>query len=263
MSAALLISPSKIHEVPDDLESFIHVLVYEGVRFLKHDCQSIEYVMKKYFDTYHYEADGGATGGDPKLSAFRAGHLTAGNKHLVFANRHVDQIIQTTFQWFEDYYRSVYPRLYERNTTPDHQEEDASGMQQNAADYEDDGIDLQLDSIDAAASKDRRSEPPASDPGPDSAQVVQNSSTVLQVKEHAPMIELFKRHLREKDWLNGDKVDDQLKRPATPSIPVAIPSGSNASTGKRSASQYKVDQPDTSEGRKQKALRTNTGRSHP
>ncbi|KZT18470.1 hypothetical protein NEOLEDRAFT_1045978, partial [Neolentinus lepideus HHB14362 ss-1] len=62
MSAALLISPSKIHEVSDDLESFVHVLVYESVRFLKHDCQSVEQVMKRFFDYYEYESDGEAAG---------------------------------------------------------------------------------------------------------------------------------------------------------------------------------------------------------
>ncbi|KZT18490.1 hypothetical protein NEOLEDRAFT_1246409 [Neolentinus lepideus HHB14362 ss-1] len=217
--------------------------------------------MTEFFDAYNYHTTGVVTGGSPKLAAFLLGHIRTGNDQLVFVNGHVDEIIKKTFQWFQAYYRNAFPQ--QRKTMQDHQAENASEMQQNAADDEDDEIDLQLDSIDATASKDNRSEPPASNPGTDSAQVVQNSNTVLQVKKHTPMIELFKNHLREKDWLNGDKVDDQLKRPVTHSISTAIPSGSNASTGKRSASQYKVDHPDTSEGRKQKALRTNTGRSHP
>ncbi|EPQ50662.1 hypothetical protein GLOTRDRAFT_82201, partial [Gloeophyllum trabeum ATCC 11539] len=36
MSGRLLLHPSKIHEVQDDLESFLHVMIYEGVRYLPH-----------------------------------------------------------------------------------------------------------------------------------------------------------------------------------------------------------------------------------
>ncbi|KZT18469.1 hypothetical protein NEOLEDRAFT_1184276, partial [Neolentinus lepideus HHB14362 ss-1] len=237
----------------DDLESFVHVLVYESLRFLKHNCQSVHPVMTEFFDAYNYHTTGVVTGGSPKLAAFLLGHIRTGNDQLVFVNGHVDEIIKKTFQWFQAYYINAFPQ--QRQTMQDHQAEGSYGPHKTKDDAEEEDHN-RLDAIIAVALK--HDEP---DLNPD--EVVQNSSTRLQVETHRPMMKLFAEHLQDPVWSDADKVGDQLKKPATRSIPAAIPSGSKTSLGKRSASEYQRDQPETSEEHKQKALKSNTGRSHP
>ncbi|EPQ50689.1 hypothetical protein GLOTRDRAFT_13566, partial [Gloeophyllum trabeum ATCC 11539] len=50
MSAFLLQKPWKSHELQDDLESFMHVLIYEAIRYLPHNCTDVGVFVKNFFD---------------------------------------------------------------------------------------------------------------------------------------------------------------------------------------------------------------------
>ncbi|EPQ50652.1 hypothetical protein GLOTRDRAFT_66780, partial [Gloeophyllum trabeum ATCC 11539] len=50
MSGHLLQKPWKLHELQDDLESFMHVLIYEAIRYLPHNCTDVGGFVKNFFD---------------------------------------------------------------------------------------------------------------------------------------------------------------------------------------------------------------------
>ncbi|KAI0631793.1 hypothetical protein C8Q77DRAFT_1272687 [Trametes polyzona] len=54
MSAATLNDHGKAIEVADELESFVHVLLYYGVRYLRSNCKDVGAFIEDYFDSHHY-----------------------------------------------------------------------------------------------------------------------------------------------------------------------------------------------------------------
>ncbi|PIL33409.1 hypothetical protein GSI_04031 [Ganoderma sinense ZZ0214-1] len=60
MSVHVLLAKSKLAEIPDDLESFFHVLIYFAVRFLPHNLadELVETFLYNYFDDYTDGYDG-------------------------------------------------------------------------------------------------------------------------------------------------------------------------------------------------------------
>ncbi|KAI0941213.1 hypothetical protein AcV7_002843 [Taiwanofungus camphoratus] len=77
-SAMLLNHPNKAAEIQDELESFFHVLLYNGVRHLRHNCEDVGAFLYKFFDTAEVFA-GIYTCGSQKLSAMRHGLVTLSN----------------------------------------------------------------------------------------------------------------------------------------------------------------------------------------
>ena len=71
--------------VPDELESFLHVLIYNSIRFLIHDASSTHGFVKAYFDGYN-EVDGdiGVSASDTKSIVVKSGELQYnGNKIMI------------------------------------------------------------------------------------------------------------------------------------------------------------------------------------
>lgn len=71
MSAALLQNPTKPHEVQDDMESFIHVVTYHGLRYMDHNQpDEVGQMMEALFDEYHIGSKGRYVGGSNKIANF-------------------------------------------------------------------------------------------------------------------------------------------------------------------------------------------------
>ncbi|KAI8970802.1 hypothetical protein BD414DRAFT_540688 [Trametes punicea] len=84
MSASALKSLDKRILVPDDMESFFHVLLYFAIRYVTHNCPDVGRFMDLYFDGCQRH-DGAFYGGEKKLLAMRHGELTTPlGDHLVF-----------------------------------------------------------------------------------------------------------------------------------------------------------------------------------
>ncbi|KAI0916061.1 hypothetical protein AcV5_003504 [Taiwanofungus camphoratus] len=111
MSAMLLENPWKAAEIQDELESFFHVLLYNGVRFLRHNCTDVCEFMSEFFDAATLQ-NGRYTCGERKWAAMRFGEVTSGRKceKLVFkddddGNEHpLNNILKILLQWFRAYY---------------------------------------------------------------------------------------------------------------------------------------------------------------
>jgi hypothetical protein len=72
MSARLLVYPGKDHELQDDLESFIHVLVYTALSFTRHNCMDkVGDLLSDMYNEMHLNAEGELVGGTVKDLNFR------------------------------------------------------------------------------------------------------------------------------------------------------------------------------------------------
>ena len=58
MSVALLLKDTKVVEIPDELESFFHVLVYYSVRFVDSNIDYADNFICDYFDARLQYLDG-------------------------------------------------------------------------------------------------------------------------------------------------------------------------------------------------------------
>lgn len=85
MSALLLTKlPSEGHcSFQDDLESFFHVMLYMGVRYLKHNVKNVGNFMHNFFDDATYE-EGRMMCGIFKSTTMRSGLITYGGKIFQF-----------------------------------------------------------------------------------------------------------------------------------------------------------------------------------
>ncbi|OBZ74010.1 hypothetical protein A0H81_06510 [Grifola frondosa] len=76
MSALLLTSPKKPHEVSDDLESFIHLVNWLSFQYHRHlvlDPNVLTHELHDIYDTFMTDAEGYDVGGRRKLSDIRSG----------------------------------------------------------------------------------------------------------------------------------------------------------------------------------------------
>ncbi|KIM35930.1 hypothetical protein M413DRAFT_32159 [Hebeloma cylindrosporum] len=66
MSVKLLVDPTTLHELQDDLESFCYVVLYVALRYLPHNkVPLLPVIMKEVFE-YHYHVPDGVRGGAGK-----------------------------------------------------------------------------------------------------------------------------------------------------------------------------------------------------
>ncbi|KDR84297.1 hypothetical protein GALMADRAFT_262601 [Galerina marginata CBS 339.88] len=67
MSYPVLIQPDKLHEVPDDIESFVYVVLYFILRYMKHaQVHNLECILLGVFEKWETTADGTIVGGGGK-----------------------------------------------------------------------------------------------------------------------------------------------------------------------------------------------------
>ena len=85
MSVPCLMDPGKPVEIPDELEAFFNVLVYDGVQFMQHNLTLTEVhnFLLSYFDGSEPTDDGDICG-PVKRESIRHARLESGSKRLCF-----------------------------------------------------------------------------------------------------------------------------------------------------------------------------------
>ncbi|KAI0760501.1 hypothetical protein C8Q74DRAFT_1296759 [Fomes fomentarius] len=94
MSVAILTDIFKIVEITDDLESFLYVLLYYAIRYLRSNCDDVGDWIEAFFDSYTLSRDGSYTCGEKK--AMTLNKLTFGEP--------MDELFDSLFQSFKAYY---------------------------------------------------------------------------------------------------------------------------------------------------------------
>ncbi|TBU39517.1 hypothetical protein BD309DRAFT_423034 [Dichomitus squalens] len=99
-SVHALVDHTKIIKIPDDLESFFHVMLYFAIRFLPHNCpHGAGQLLFSYFDDYS-PGEAGFTAGAAKSAAMHTGEIditliTHGKKDA--SGKNVDERLE--FHW--------------------------------------------------------------------------------------------------------------------------------------------------------------------
>ena len=86
MSVPCLLHAGKAIEIPDELESFLHVLIYDASRFVSHSLTRLQThaFYRSYFDGQSLGVDGSATCSVVKRTVVETAKLNAENVPIVF-----------------------------------------------------------------------------------------------------------------------------------------------------------------------------------
>ncbi|TFK45929.1 hypothetical protein OE88DRAFT_1729424 [Heliocybe sulcata] len=278
MSGRLLQHPSKLHELQDDLESFLHVLIYESIRFLDHNCTSVPYFMHEFFDDAYREDERNTVGGRKKERAMVEGVITVptalGHKALTFSAGPLQAILKTLIQWFSAYY-AVHSVPPEDNNSADMDAAVKMGGEGDAASFADHHsvgsfVKLDLGALLPFADSPAVSNLPAlfAQPSRRSVRKEPDEQTLRLVgllDDHIAMLRLFTKTFEDK-WPPFDKRADKLPSNWKPSqyiLEVPLTSsrfeeylnGSQTSS-KRSISKVDADETEPEGERKRKTVRT-------
>ncbi|KAI0327851.1 hypothetical protein GY45DRAFT_1307842 [Cubamyces sp. BRFM 1775] len=126
MSVAMLTENSKVVEIPDELESFFHVILYNAVRYLTSNCTNAGNFIEDFFDTYT-ECDGQLFCGEKKETALREkGRIMLSPTTPLRFNSPLDGFIDTALKWFKARYAVYSYRTYQQGLLERSEAEDAT-----------------------------------------------------------------------------------------------------------------------------------------
>lgn len=110
MSLRCLQNPALAVLLPDELESFTHALLYNGVRFLCHDLDHIEGFVTNYFDESPLNGKNRNTAPHGKSTSIFAGMVMFGSEPLIFGDPVEDVVhpLNTLFNSLMEIFRSRY-----------------------------------------------------------------------------------------------------------------------------------------------------------
>ncbi|CCM00602.1 uncharacterized protein FIBRA_02638 [Fibroporia radiculosa] len=112
-SAILCSEPSRAVDIADELESFFHVLLYNGVRYLSHNCPDVGAFLYLYFDVAE-DWNGQYKCNEKKWNAIETGTIKVkgGMKQLQFCcssgdlpDHPLNELFPTLLSWFSARYR--------------------------------------------------------------------------------------------------------------------------------------------------------------
>ena len=105
LSVGMLTENPKTVEIPDDLESYLHVLLYFAVRYIRSNCKDPAGFIENYFDSYTY-SDGVYTCGARKQHVIQvAGRLETGHGVPLIFDSPIDDIFARLLPLFKAHYK--------------------------------------------------------------------------------------------------------------------------------------------------------------
>ncbi|KAI0359684.1 hypothetical protein OH77DRAFT_1518062 [Trametes cingulata] len=211
LSVKALNDDEKVIDVPDELESVFHVLLYVAIRFLPHNCRrdDVGKFLYSYFDDCE-NTDKGYGCGEKKRNSMQRGEITFVQQGRTLNLRFywspgsdkqhpINEVIQELLTWFKAYYATHDRDVEDFGAGPGDAVLERPGTPQAIADDWDWGDDEQEESSSA-----RPTDAPI-----DKA----NEGKASKLVDHSAMAKLFKRYLDTKThpWPSKDKEAD--KRP--------------------------------------------------
>ncbi|KAI0947737.1 hypothetical protein AcW1_009421 [Taiwanofungus camphoratus] len=212
-SAKLLKKPDRAAEVPDELESFLHVLLYMGIKYLPHNCPDVGAFMYEYFDEARL-CNGQYICGRRKWEAMRHGEIDVGmqDEPLTFQMHNdgredqdgqdhpLNALLDDILKLFKASYRVLaYDNGLERkmrslNKITTQYDADYDGF----SDGESSTSLSDLDSSDSTSSLQEE------------ASLKATRKVAARLDTHARMAKTLKKHATKTKWPDDDKTSDQL-----------------------------------------------------
>jgi hypothetical protein len=103
-------NPGKLHVVQDDIESFIHVVLYHSLRYLDHTAsRNLPNIMERIFDDYFIDGDGAYQGGREKHMLFHKMHSVLGEDFHFTNNPALTYWIDVSFEAVKQWHNYADP----------------------------------------------------------------------------------------------------------------------------------------------------------
>ena len=216
MSVPCLLHPSKAIEIPDELESFFHVLIYNSLRFLVHNFSrvNVHAFFLEYFDGSE-RGDRGETCGSKKHASIQSAELAYQNLELVFGDKNhpMNLLVRDLLLLFQ-----ARLEVYKWDTMPASPATPpmlppvleglpAGGVVPDMYEF------LQGEHSDPTEEEDDDDSTPMPSNGPDDA----TRGKAEKLKPHAHVRKLIAKYLR-KSWPEHDRVGEELMRDYDPSM---------------------------------------------
>ncbi|KAI0760492.1 hypothetical protein C8Q74DRAFT_1221121 [Fomes fomentarius] len=106
LSVAILLNRFKVAEIPDDLESFLYVLLYYAIRYLRSNCKDTDvgHWIEDFFDSYGVDGGSYICGRTKCHTVQAAAQLTLDNGEILSFGRHMDGLFRSLLRSFKAYY---------------------------------------------------------------------------------------------------------------------------------------------------------------
>ncbi|KAI9065681.1 hypothetical protein FKP32DRAFT_1623600 [Trametes sanguinea] len=230
LSAAMLSGKPKAVEIPDELESFLHVLLYYAVRYLKSNCRDAAVFLESYFDAYLHE-DGVYTCGLVKEYAVKQARLNGSREVPLMFNSPLDTLFQRLLSWFKAYYavqahekmQSEAKKALGLSTTsmaPPKPPASAKPVRQKAMTAKVAGA---MESVNAL------SDVAGLTPKP----TAQEEALAAALSDHTMMLGVLYNAHQSAEWDLEDKIGDRVPDDYEPRFPIAQEKGPSRATVKR------------------------------
>jgi len=122
MSGILLRTPTKSHDLQDDLESFFHIVMYFALRYLPHDMvDGLLKLMGDLFDGHSYTTNGQIIGGETKMALFKAPETVlykAGGRFQFIDNPALSQWVSKSLRGLKQWYDAKHVISWYEDTSP-------------------------------------------------------------------------------------------------------------------------------------------------
>ncbi|KAF8062445.1 hypothetical protein FPV67DRAFT_1783297 [Lyophyllum atratum] len=110
MSCLLLLKKRTIHTIQDDMESFVYIVLYHGLRYFRHSRpHSTKGLLQDIFEYQKTEGDGTIMGGRSKRSMFLEGKTYLGHD-FEFESKPLDRWNEAAFAAVQEWLEHVAPR---------------------------------------------------------------------------------------------------------------------------------------------------------
>ncbi|CDO76863.1 hypothetical protein BN946_scf184402.g4 [Trametes cinnabarina] len=240
LSADMLSGQPKAVEIPDELESFLHVLLYYAVRYLNSNCPNAAEFLESYFDAYTLK-HGEYVCGQMKEAAVKGGILQVGwNVPLEFDSPLDDALAQLLLLFKAHYkviaYKRVQfetarmrpPSIAYKNPPTETAPSSSSGPHHKAEENE------RLKALVAPLVKKKRRvgslKPTA-----------EEEAHARLLANHLSMLGILLTVRDDPEWTSCDKVGDRVPHDYKPRYPVAQEKGPSSDAVKRRRTMSMID----------------------
>ncbi|KAI0323417.1 hypothetical protein GY45DRAFT_1439605 [Cubamyces sp. BRFM 1775] len=228
LSVGMLTENPKTVEIPDELESYLHVLLYFAIRYIHSNCKDPAGFIENYFDSYTYE-DGVYTCGARKQNIIKtAGRLEMRSHEPLTFDSPIDDIFAQLLPLFKSHYKvQDYLKAKEKPTVPS--TSTTSSLRASSPDIVPLRSSSKLDALRERLANKTKQRVECADDEP----TVQEKEDAQFLANHDFMLVTLADAQAEKNWHKTDKVGDRVPDAYKPLVSLANARGASTHTMKR------------------------------
>ncbi|KAI0660097.1 hypothetical protein C8Q70DRAFT_1132803 [Cubamyces menziesii] len=230
LSVGMLTENPKTVEIPDELESYLHVLLYFAVRYLNSDCKDPAEFIESYFDSYTFQGGVYKCGARKRELIKVAGKLMVGDDEPLTFGSPMDDIFAQLLPLFKSHYKvQDFLRAKEKAAVPSTNTTSSSDASSSNA-----TASLRSSSKLVALQKlFAKTVTVKHNPDRDAPTAEERTEAQLLADHNYVLLTLHQAQAKTDRWRKTDKVGDRVPDDYKPQVPLANPHAASARTMKR------------------------------